>query len=152
MINKKEKKSFINDLDKVLDTAKMSPDLRTAVFQTKQALLSNNVCLAEEITSVKSLVGNKLESKSDKRHFQEDSKYNYRVLDNTVYSILDDMHFDLAMKLKKMPRGMTKFTAQGRESRETEPPIAICIREQPLINSNSTVRLMRQEFQDIRKY
>jgi hypothetical protein len=147
---KNEKSEMIGSLDELLEKAKMSPALVKAVKSTKKALSEDRTCLAEELTSVKSLVsGGYVEGEIDDSGypFSEDSKYNESVLNGkNAYRILDGMHFDLSMKIGRMPSGRVVITGGGIRTRENEPKKDICAPERPLINRNASIKLIRREF------
>ena len=102
------KSSIIKELNRVLKKGKMNDNLKKAIQDTITALNKNNLDLAYELTSVKSLIVGDLKYK--KHYFREDDDYNESVLGTSIYSILDGVHFSLAMKTGGMPSGMTMFT------------------------------------------
>lgn len=103
-------KRIINTLQRCLTKGTMSPRLREAVASAKQALEAKDLELAYQLTAVKSFItGDSIKPKELKRYsFQEDQKANERALGNSIYHILDGIHFRLAMNLEKLlPSGMT---------------------------------------------
>ena len=99
-------------LNKILAKAKISPDLRDAVIELKNAIKSGNKNMAYELSAVKSFIGGDLRKPST-YHFREDSDYNEKVLGSSVYSLLDSVHFHIAMETQKLPAGMMVFSAGG---------------------------------------
>jgi hypothetical protein len=99
-------------LNKILAKAKMSPDLRNAVIELRNAIKSGNKIMAYELSAVKSFIGGDLKTPSTYR-FREDMDYNEKALGSSVYSLLDSVHFHIAMKTQKIPAGMMVFSADG---------------------------------------
>lgn len=134
-------------LKKVLEKGKISPDLRRAVKATLTAYKKKDYALAYELSAVKSLIATKEEgSKLPKRHhFHEQSSINQKVLGRDVYSIMDEIHFKLAMAQNRIPSGMTVLESRGvgrsPRIREKGKPI----RKHPVIS------LMEHERASIRR-
>lgn len=104
--------SDMETLNKILAKAKMSPDLRNAVMELKNAIKSGNKIMAYELSAVKSFIGGDLKKPST-YHFREDMDYNEKALGSSVYSLLDSVHFHIAMETQKIPAGMMVFSASG---------------------------------------
>lgn len=109
-------KKMIAELNKILEEASISKMLRTAIEETIKALKEKNYELAFQLTGCKSYIIGEINSEIETYAFREDSKRNERVLKNSVYSILDGIHYDLAIKIDKMPSGMNVFTSKGINS------------------------------------
>ena len=112
MLTKTQKGTFIRDLNKALKHQDlMSFMLREAIIATKQALIDGDLSLAYQLSAVKSFITGVLNPK-DKRHaFQEDNDANEKILGNSLYCILDGIHFRLAMTIGEMPSGMMVVSA-----------------------------------------
>jgi hypothetical protein len=110
-------KPSIKTLDKILSKAEMSPDLRNAIIELKEALRKKDIIRAYEVSAVKSYICTRMGIEKRKQcHFTENGEYNSKVLgmgERDVYGILDNIHFDLAMKAGKIPAGMMVFSAGG---------------------------------------
>lgn len=110
-------KPSIKTLDNILSKAKMSPDLRNAIIELKEALRKKDIIRAYEVSAVKSYIYTRMGIEKRKQcHFTENGEYNSKVLGmdgRDVYGILDNIHFDLAMKAGKIPAGMMIFSAGG---------------------------------------
>jgi hypothetical protein len=105
------KKASIKTLDKILKKAEISPDLRNAVMELKEAIRKKDIVRAYEVSAVKSYICGSMKMRDC--HFRENDEYNMKVLGTYVYSTLDSIHFDLAMKAGKIPAGMMVFSAEG---------------------------------------
>jgi hypothetical protein len=109
-------KPSIKILDRIISKAKISPELHGAVIELKDALRKKDIVRAYELSAVKSLICSDINIPSSKCHFRENSEYNMKILGaggRGVYGILDNIHFDLAMKAGKIPAGMMIFSAEG---------------------------------------
>jgi hypothetical protein len=104
-------------LNTILSKAEISPDLRNAVMELKEALRKKDIVRAYEVSAVKSFICTSMgERRCSGSHFTENGEYNKKVLGmggRGVYGILDNIHFDLAMKAGKIPAGMMIFSAEG---------------------------------------
>ena len=99
-------KSHIPTLKKILAKAHISPMLHQAIEDTIQALQTDNLDLAYQLTVVKSFITGRLEPHNKEHAFQEDHAYNKKQLKESVYALLDGIHHDIAWKLDAMPSGM----------------------------------------------
>jgi hypothetical protein len=128
-------------LKKILTKAHISPMLFQAVEDTIQALQTNNLSLACELTACKSHITGSLEPKNKQYAFQEDSAYNVTQLKDSVYSLLDNIHHDIAWKLGEMPSGMIQVLSgpkgmvwNERKPKGTHPVIKRIKFEQKQLN------------------
>jgi hypothetical protein len=107
----------IQILNAILARAKMSPDLRNAIIELKEALRKKDIVKAYEISAVKSYICTRMGiAKRKQCYFTENGEYNRKVLgmgNRDIYGILDNIHFNLAMKAGKIPAGMMVFSASG---------------------------------------
>lgn len=87
MLTKNEKEMLADELDLLLNKAVMSDPLRTAVSEAKNAIVNNNICLAEELTSVKRLVTSEMDLDGNAYPFREDSDHNLATFDDSAYGI-----------------------------------------------------------------
>jgi len=129
-------KTNVKVLDKILKKAEISPDLRIAVAELKNALKEKDIVRAYEVSAVKSYICTSMgERRCSGSHFTENGDYNRKVLgmDGSVYSILDNIHFDLAMKAGKIPAGMMIFSAEGIQQKGSP------------IGKSKTLELMKKE-------
>ena len=115
-------KNHIPTLKRILSKAYISPMLHRAITDTIQALQNKNLALACELTACKSFVttwGSHIKQYA----FQEDHNYNKTQLKNTVYSLLDGIHSDIAWKLGEMPCGMVIVSSgpKGMTWHERQP-------------------------------
>jgi hypothetical protein len=104
-------KNHIPTLKRILNKAHTSPMLDMAIADTIRALEAKDLSLACELTACKSFIIGSLEPKNKQYAFQEDNKYNKTQLKNSVYSLLDDIHHDIAWKLGEMPSGMVMVSS-----------------------------------------
>jgi hypothetical protein len=101
-------KNPITTLKLILKSGVMSPMLKQAVEAIIKALHDKDLHLAYQLSVVKSFVCGILDPKDKFHAFQEDSVANEKTFGegNDIYSLLDSIHFSLAMKVDKMPSGM----------------------------------------------
>jgi len=134
------KKRAIKVLDKILTKAVISKELKDAVIELKAAIEAENYSLAADLSVVKSFVCIRMNPKSSRSHFCEDAETNDRVLGNNVYSILDGMHFDLAMVTHTQPSGIVVVSGNGIEQRKlanpTSPTLSLIVKEQKAIKKH----------------
>lgn len=104
-------------LKNILEKAALSPMLRQAVEASLEALRSGDIHLACKLSACKSLVIGEINPDDTRNAFQEDNDINKRLFQQSVYSLLDGIHFDLAMKLNEMPAGMSLYSANGHQER-----------------------------------
>jgi hypothetical protein len=130
-IRKGDMMSNIEILNKILSKAKMSPDLHNAVMELKEAIRKKDIVRAYEISAVKSYICGSMKMRDC--HFRENDEYNMKILGTYVYSILDNIHFDLAMKAGKIPAGMMIFSAEGIQQKGSP------------IGKSRTLELIRKE-------
>lgn len=140
-MKEKDREWQISEIERIKANARISPHLRSALDEITDALKSGNMRLASELTSVKSYITGSLDTKDEeyKHHFNEDAKYNEKVLGRDVYGILDSMHHDIAFSQGEIPSGATIFSADGARSRG--PPAL----------KSPTLRMIRREHDDIYK-
>ena len=123
-------------LHRISKNARMSEPLRKTVRATDTALKENNLPLATELTSVKSLIVGNMDSKDP---FREDDDFNRKKLrGDDIYAILDEMHHDLARKTDTIPSGMSIFSSEGITQRT------------PQLFKNPEVAEIQKEFRRIR--
>ncbi len=106
-------KSNLKSLNLILKKGKISEPLNEAVVSIIEAIKQNNVLLATDLSSVKSLVSGSMNPKHDHYPYKEDNDYNEKHIGNSVYSILDGIHFAYSVKSDKLPSGMTIFSSGG---------------------------------------
>lgn len=99
-------KKHISTLKKILNKAYISPMLNTAIEDTILALEAKDLNLAYLLTACKSHIMGQLEPKNKQYAFQENQDYNKTELKNSVYSLLDTIHHDIARKIYEVPSGM----------------------------------------------
>lgn len=109
--------SHTQTLKKILEKAVISPMLRQAVQASIEALKAGDKHLACKLTACKSLVTGKIDPDDKRNAFQEDGDTNEKIFDTSVYSLLDGIHFNLAMELKEMPAGMSVYSSEGCQER-----------------------------------
>lgn len=103
-------------LNKILEKAKITPDLKKAILEIKDALTNDDLYLAYEVSAVKSYIAGM--SANPKNHFREDVDYNRTVLGGEdVYCLLDDMHHTFAFANHKLPSGMMVISLDGWKSK-----------------------------------
>jgi hypothetical protein len=127
-------KTNINVLDAILKKAEISSDLRNAVIELKEAIRKKDIIRAYEVSAVKSYICGSMKMRDC--HFRENDKHNRKVLGvngRDVYMILDNIHFDLAMKAGKIPAGMMVFSSEGVTQKGSP------------IGKSRTLELMRKE-------
>jgi len=132
------RKAMFAKLNRISKNAKMSEPLRKTVDATTTALKKNNLPLATELTSVKSLIAGKMSLSPTQYPFREDDDFNQKKLGDNVYGILDEMHHDLARKTDTIPSGMSIFSSEGITSRTPE------------VSNNTEVAEIHKEFKRIR--
>jgi len=109
------KESNLKSLNKILEKGKINDGLRKAVEAIIEAVKKDDVLLACELSSVKSLVSGSMNPKFDHYPYKEDNDYNKKHVGNSVYSILDGIHFAYSMKADRMPSGIMVISTEGTE-------------------------------------
>jgi hypothetical protein len=109
-------KKWKKDIQIILNKGIISPRLRYAIEEILKALNANNWELAYQLTAVKSLITGVINPKDKVQAFQEDHEANEKILGNSVYSILDHIHHDIAFGLDEMPSGSKTLHANGKTS------------------------------------
>jgi len=112
---------MISELKTILKKAKINANLKKAIEETIKALNKNDLDLAYELSAVKSFVSGDLKSKG--HYFREDDDYNNLHLGESVYSILDGIHHELAFKTGGIPSGMMILTHTGIRKKEKSKKI-----------------------------
>ena len=97
---------IILQLDRCLEKGKISNTLRRAIKEIKLSMKVGDLSLAYQLSVCKSYIIANIDHKDKSYYFQEDRSYNEEVLGRSIYSILDDIHFDISMSTKKIPSGM----------------------------------------------
>jgi hypothetical protein len=98
--------NILGTLIKVLKSGTMSPMLTRAVLEAIRALKAGDLDLAYQITACKSHICGNLGQNHRTYAFREDHAANEKKLGDSLYGILDGIHFQLAMMLHKIPSGM----------------------------------------------
>lgn len=131
-------------VDKILSKAKMTPALKAAMLELRDAIRRGDDDAAYELSSVKSFITGSLET-SGRNHFGEDNDYNRKILGGSVYSLIDNLHFKLAMKADKIPSGMMVLSSRGVGRSPVITQKGISRKKSP------TLTLIRKEDAAIRK-
>jgi len=103
----------LKSLNKCIAQARVSPMLKQACEDIKEAISQEDYSLAYQISACKSYITGSIDPDRHGHAFQEDEKYNRRNLGGCVYSLLDAIHFEMAEKANQMPSGMTMVTEKG---------------------------------------
>ncbi len=97
-----------------------------------------------KISSIKSFLTQEIRSKdldikkqSYVNNFQEDMSFNYELMGRSIYHILSDINFKLAIFLNKFPRGFSIYIA-NRKSTSRKSNL-----------DNPFVKLRNEEYQNI---
>ena len=148
-------------LNEILSKSKMSPRLRDAVEAIKAALNTNNLYLATELSAVKGYIisdppyKEAITGSGIIARFREDSSYNERVLSQqqSIYTELGGIHFDLAMALHQMPSGFMEIrgaekTGQGR----FDYGLQIKTRHAIPASASSILADMQAEYDELARY
>ena len=115
MKNNLDKAGYIKQLDVWLTKGYMSPMLRRAINDTRNALDAGDLNLAYQLTACKSFIVGTLRARANTRkggvgshrqYFRESNRLNTKVLGNDLYSLLDGMHHNLAWAIEALPSGM----------------------------------------------
>lgn len=104
-------KPQIKEINRILDKGTMSPMLQQALVAIAGALTKGDIDLAYQLSACKSFISGILNPKDKMHAFQEDDKTNEKTLGNGIYSILDGIHFQLAMEADRIPSGMLIMSA-----------------------------------------
>lgn len=108
-----DKQAVCLRLKNILKKGVMSPMLKETVTSTIKALESGDLELAYQITACKSLIVGRIDPEDTRNAFQEDESVNAKLFKGSLYNILDGMHHDLAMSVKKLPSGMSIHSPEG---------------------------------------
>lgn len=109
-----DKQAIISNLKDILERGVMSPMLKEAVSSAIKALENNDLELAYQITACKSLIVGDIDPKITRNAFQEDGEANEKTFGSCLYSILDGIHFELAVLSEELPSGITLLSKTGR--------------------------------------
>ncbi len=107
------KSSNIKRLNEILEKSKISDQLNEVVISIIEAIEKDDFLLATDLSSVKSLVSGSIRKEHADYPYREHSEYNEKHLGNSVYSILDGIHFAYSMRSDKMPSGMMIISSGG---------------------------------------
>lgn len=125
-------------LSEILEKGKMNNYLKDAVKEIKTALIKKDYKLVADLSNVKSFIIGEIDpSIENHEHFQEDSKYNDKVLGLDIYTILDDLDFYYSMKTNQMPHGVVEYSTSGIRERKIPK------------SSNFIIKLMEQEEEEM---
>ena len=102
----KKPPSHVTTLKLILKKGIMSPRLKEAVEAILKAINDKNPPLAYQLSVVKSFITGTLNPKDKVHAFQEDQDANEKSLGESIYSLLDGVHFRLSMAVDSMPSGM----------------------------------------------
>lgn len=105
------------ELDEILKKAKMSPKLREAVEDIKEAIESKDYELVADLSVVKSFIVSPIDISDKSNHFREDEEYNRKVLGISLYEYLDSLHYKYASMTGTLPSGFTVYTSSGKQER-----------------------------------
>jgi len=106
-----------DELDKILSKAKMSPKLREAIESIKEAIEKNDDELVADLSVVKSFIISVIDPSDKSSHFQEEEKYNRKVLGTSLYEYLDGLNYKYANITGTLPSGMIVYTYKGKQER-----------------------------------
>jgi len=134
--------SYVEDLknlDILLAKAQMSPELKNAVLELKDALKRKDYNMAYEVSAVKSYVIGVIDPKDKKSKFQENDDYNTKKFGRSTYSYLDGLHHKISFNLMKtnpniIPSGAMLIGGGG-------------IRQKGLPQKTSSPTLKRMEYE-----
>jgi len=104
----------IEELNEILQKARMSPALRRAIVDIREAMINNDPQLVSDLSTVKSFIINVIDPTNKIQHFQEDAEYNKKALGTDLYFYLDGLHYKYASMTGIKPLGMMVFTTKGR--------------------------------------
>lgn len=110
---KHKRARILKSLDIMLSKATMSPALRNAIVEIKEALIEGDFNKAAAISGVKSYISGDINWKPRENAFREDFDGNAKKLGISLYQALDSINFELAMMTRSIPSGMTIFTTEG---------------------------------------
>jgi hypothetical protein len=133
-------RSIKADLTKALKKGTVSPTLRNAITATVEALDKDDLNLAYHLTACKSFIVGEINPKDKVHAFQEDGAANEKAIGNSLYCILDGIHFQIAMAVDQMPSGMMVLSACGSTEmthRGTHPIVKRIIAEQRAIYASA---------------
>lgn len=150
--DKLEPRKITRWLDKMYREAVVSPDLKRALREARDAMKAKDYQLAEEVTAVKSYVVGEIDPSDTRDHFQEDGEENRRLFGGeTVYDILDAMTHELSFYLMSqgrevIPAGAVVIgrTESGRIRAQGRNDPGVSDRLEPE-GSSVTLRLMQAE-------
>lgn len=147
----RSQEAMIRELDSILKSAKISQALKNAVMEIRAAIAKGDYAHAADVSSVKSFITGYMTPTDPKNFkFNEDHEFNRKRLGDSVYSILDNMHHDLAFATGSMPSGMMAFHSDGTmESRKParakkSPTLTEIAREQRAIDRESRERAKKR--------
>ena len=129
----------IEELNEILQKARMNPALRRAIVAIREAMINHDPELVADLSAVKSFIIFRIDPANKTDHFQEDADYNKKVLGTDLYTYLDGLHHKYAFMTGTIPSGIMSFTATGIKQRDPSK------REHPII------KLMKKEERDLWK-
>jgi hypothetical protein len=119
-------------LARILKKGIMNPLLRVALTDSLDALKAGDLNLAYQLTACKSYISGVLNPKDNRHAFQEDSEANVKTLGEDIYSLVDNLHHDIAFAINAMPSGMMVMSNKGVESMKSSGPhhVVVAMREE----------------------
>lgn len=113
---------YDKELDEILTKAKISPMLRKAVEEIKEAEKKGDDGLVADLSTVKLHIFLELDPEDKDHAFQEDGKYNVKKIGYTVYDFLDEVNMTYSLRSRKIPASIILFSSNGIKTSELPKP------------------------------
>lgn len=107
-------KSYTSILNKALKKGIISNKLKEAILAILEAFKTKDLNLIYQLSACKSLTCGGMSDSTDKVHaFREDHDHNVKILGRSMYSILDALNHDVAIKIHQIPASMMIVSSKG---------------------------------------
>lgn len=129
-------KNIKSVLNKILKKARISKMLRNAVEEILKALNNKDYNTAYQLSACKSYITGHINNDIDKYAFREDRDFNNKAIGDSVYRLLDSIHSEIALKLNKIPSGITVISQEGIQMmvhESSHPVIARMVYEKKMV-------------------
>ena len=107
-------------LPKIIVEGKLSLMLKDACIDIYKNMVLEDWELAYQVSACKSYIIGKIEPENKANAFQEDQENNEKILGKSVYCLLDSFHHDVALKINKIPSGVTIVSPKGVSSMKSK--------------------------------
>ena len=130
---------YDKELDEILAKAKISPMLKSAVEEIKEAEQKGDDGLVADLSAVKLHIILELDPKDKKHAFQEDGKYNLKKIGYTVYDFLDEINMIYAIRSNKIPASVISYSTRGLKMSSPPKPTSPVLKRMLIEHKNNNI-------------